>query len=335
MKTMLKHKRYLFMLNATAECELPNWNHLAVYSFLVYRAGMQNKSARIERIAKWLRLHWQTVQLALDDLQRLGLVAPLENGRYIAQEPSSSQWSWFLTVTNTDNWAWHKRFASYRYYVTKHIGADTLTPRESAILCKVHSWQESGLKINKKGFATQTLIAYRTVTAIFARLKARGLLDDQLRVAITEAQTRYWEDQHRPKTKPTNSLRDWFAKAWGDIECEYFDSLDHMCHFLELSEESMLRAGYNRKEIRDYFRFVAVELLDKQPECIEVFLLRVFSRLFAAVERVHDTNRHLYPNSLGLLKYQSRGVCNDLMRNYNKDQLIGWEPSFEWSNGKA
>jgi hypothetical protein len=126
-KRVLPNKRALVLLNATPACGLATWNELAVYSYLVYRAGQKAKSAKPTQIARGLRLDRKAVMNVLPTLRGHGLVSTLDNGRWAANEPPEEKRGWFLMVKRptTTTWPWHKRFAGYWSYITAFLGKDS------------------------------------------------------------------------------------------------------------------------------------------------------------------------------------------------------------------
>lgn len=316
------------MLNATAQCGLSAWNELAIYSYLVYRAGQKSKFALTEQIARGLRLDRKTVAKVLPALHNHRLVSKLDNGRWAANEPPEDKRGWFLMVkrSNTATWDWYKRFAGYWCYVTVHLEKDSMSPRQSAIFWKIYNWQQDNMAPVKKAWRTQTLIPYRTVLDAVSRLREMGLLDQFGRVTLDKSKhAKYWLDKP-PKKKPptTKTLREWFFDWWEDTAPHYFPNIEELGDRLDYYQEQLLAVGYTQKDILSYFDKL-IDLLDGYFDPCEVFLQRGFWGLLARVEKTHEKNGFKYPNSLGLLKHETRSVARHLLRALKQDELYAWE----------
>ena len=300
------------MLSATKRCQLDNWNYLAVYSFLIYRAGQTNRSAKISRIATNLRISRESVRNSLAILTGRDLVEKLPNGRYAALEPSVEAWAWFEVkkTINTENWPWWQRFATFPYYVTAKGG---LSPRASATLWKIHSWNTGPYPMTIKvgGLVTQSLIARRSVIRHIKVLKAKGLLDASLRLTLTEDTKRYWLDRNLPPKKTVKpevriSLRSLVALWYEGRHPAIHQDYDVLNGRLDLFENAMKSYGFDQKQINEFWMAVVTEWLGGNLEHFEAFLLR-FATVLKFAQQTHETNGHPYPTCLGLLKQLAQG----------------------------
>jgi predicted transcriptional regulator len=248
-RSPLPDKKYLFVLLATKSCQL-KFEDLVIYSFLTYRAGTKHPAVAQRRIADNLGLCRTTVRRSLQRLEGLLLVKKTVADRWYALDPTDKV-GWFVTIksVNTAGWEWHRRFASFRMLVPRpkkklpsrdrrpdaagqadqvrpdgEDGAATgtaeaqdrpgcLTPRENAVLWKLHSWNTGRtlMVVTHQGLATQLRLNREAVCRALKELKAKGLVDDDLQATIKDGDGHYWFDAPRklrrnPKAEASKSL---------------------------------------------------------------------------------------------------------------------------------
>jgi hypothetical protein len=377
---LLPDKKYLFVLLATKSCQL-KFEDLLIYSFLMYRAGTTHPTVAQRRIADNLGFCRTTVRQSLRTLEELVLVGKTNEGRWYGVDPKEKS-AWFVTIkkVNTAGWQWYKRFASFRMCIPRPkrmmppenhpspndgngqakpadsslpIGGNgtpsgtkaenCLTPRENAVLWKIHSWNTGRflMTVTHQGIATQLCLHRETVCRVIKQLKNKKLLDDDLQATIKDGQHHYWLEapkklRRNPKTAAPSSLADtvtsWYKSRNGQFV--YFPDAKKLGSMLNRYEEVMREAGYNSSDLLNYWQTTAYTYCRGNPRYLECFILNGFLTVFQVTEEIHAAKGMGYRNSLGLLKRKTEGVIHSIQKRYegrpriDYDPLLDWEPDF-------
>ena len=285
---------------------------------------------------------------------------------------------WFVTIksVNTAGWEWHKRFASFRMLVARpkrqlpsrdrrpdpagqvrpdgEDGAATgkaetqdrrgcLTPRENAVLWKLHSWNvgRTLMVVTHQGLATQLRLNREAVCRALKRLKTMGLVDDDLQATVKDGDRDYWFDAPRklrrnPKTEASKGVAEtvsgWFKPGGGELA--YFQDMQRLRERLDGYEKVMREEGYNGADILHYWETAAFAFCKGERRYCECFIMKGFPTVFRAVTEIHAVKGAGYRNSLGLLKKKTEAVVREIKRRdqrrefANYDPLLNWEPDF-------
>jgi len=375
-RSPLPEKKYLFVLLATKSCQL-KFEDLVVYSFLVYRAGTKHPAVAQRRIADNLGLCRTTVRRSLGRLEGLLLVKKTVDGRWHGLDPTDKA-GWFVTIksVNTAGWEWHKRFASFRMLVARpkkklpsrdrrpdpaaqaKTGGEEapatgtaeakdrrgcLTPRENAVLWKLHSWNvgRTLMVVTHQGLATQLRLNREAVCRALKQLKTKGLVDEDLQATVKDGDGHYWLDAPRklrrnPKAEasksPAETVSGWFKPGGGELA--YFQDMQRLRETLDGYEAVMREEGYNGADICHYWQTTAFTFCKGDRRYFECFIMKGFPTVFRAVTEIHAVKGAGYRNSLGLLKRKTEAVVREIKRRYERrefpdcDPLFAWEPDF-------
>ena len=369
-RRLLPDKKYLFVLLATKHCQI-KFEDLLAYSFLAYRAGTQHPAVAQRRIADNLGLCRTTVRRSLRRLEKLALAKKTIDGRWCGIDPKDKS-EWFVTVksVNTAGWEWNKRFASFKMHVCRPRrmtvvsdrgqrpdpagqvqpgGADAsatgtvesqtwqryLTPRENAVLWKIHSWNTGRvlMTVTHQGLATQLCLNREAVCRAIKRLKTKGLVDDNLQVTVKDEDRDHWLDapaklRRNPKAETPKSLAElvigWFKPNGGQLA--YFTSVQNLGERLDRYEEVMREEGYNGADIHHYWQTTAFTFCKGDRRYFECFVLKAFSMVFRIVAEIHSLKGAGYRNSLGLLKKKTEGVIRSIKSRYETRGFADYDP---------
>jgi biotin operon repressor len=328
-RQLLPEKKYLFVLLATRHCQL-KFEDLLAYSFLVYRAGTKHPAVAQRRIADNLGLCRRTVSQCMGRLEGLTLAKKTSHGRWYALDPQDKS-GWFVGIRNinTAGWEWHKRFASFKMCGARpkrmatavpppdraeepqpggadgaatgldkaQAGQDCLTPRENAVLWKLHSWNTGRMlmTVTHQGVATQLCLNREAVCRAVKELKGKGLLDDDLQVAVKDEHGHLWLDapkklRRNPKSEASKSLAElvlgWFKPGGGQLA--YFESSAKLSERLDRYEKVMREEGYNAADIRHYWETTGFKFCKGDRRYFECFIMSGFPMTFRAVSEIHD-----------------------------------------------
>jgi hypothetical protein len=365
---LLPGKKYLFVLLPTKQCQL-TFNELLLYSFLVYRAGTASPTVTQKRIAENLGLCKKTVRQSTATLEKLELAKKTNDGRWFAVEPTD-KWAWFIVIKNinTAGWDWHKRFASFQLYLCRPkrmmtSGNDTspevqpqpgegngagaeesqprkgyLTPRENAVLWKIHSWNTGRMlmTVTHQGVATQLCLRREAVCRSIKALKAEGLLDDDLQATIKDEHLGYWRDapdkvRRNPKAEVPQSLRElvlgWFPAKRQMI---FFPDRKSLGERMEQYEQAMRNAGYNSADMVGYWQTTTFQYCKGSARHLECFMQSGFGMVFRVTEEIHAAKGQGYRNSLGLLRQKTEGVVRSIQQKDARRQFANYDPLLDW-----
>jgi biotin operon repressor len=372
----LPDRKYLFVLLATKSCQL-KFEDLLAYSFLAYRAGTQHPAVVQRRVADNLGLCRTTVRRSLQRLEKQQLAHKTDDGRWYALDPKDKS-EWFVTIKSIDTtgWEWHKRFAGFKMYICRpkrqspsrdrrpdpageirSAGADVpatgtveakdrrdrLTPRENAVLWKLHSWNTGRtlMTVTHQGLATQLCLNREAVCRAIKELKALGLVDDDLQAVVKEEDRGLWVDapkklRRNPDAKASKSPADvvvgWFKPGGGQLA--YFRDFRQLRERLDGYERTLRDQGYNGADVLHYWDTVAFACCKGDRRYFECFVLKGFPTVLRVVSEIHAVKGAGYRNSLGLLKRKTEGVVRDIRNRYERrqfadhDPLLDWEPDF-------
>ena len=300
---MLNNKKYYFMVEPTKACQMSfpaRW----VYSFLLFRTSV-NKPAVEDCICRNLGLCNRAVKNYLSELREAKLLAEA-NDRYLASEPSEECRQWFVQKSNGESLPWFQRFASYAVYVpAPHQG---IPISHSALLSLLWSLRHGSgwRKIKTAGLATmlfpelQRPSAKRQVNRAAKNLRDKGLLDERWEVTIQKEHHHYWRDADHlanPRSRSDVgffSLREYVLDNLGNYHCQfYFENLYAMGKHLDRYERLMKQAGYNQRQILDYWEDVIYEpvLCNRKCDLVEVFIAKGFLSIFETAEDQTKENR--------------------------------------------
>lgn len=352
MSVMLEKKKYVFMLEPTKSCQL-SFNARWVYSFLVYRASY-GKAASEDRICRNLNICNRAIKKYLSELRDAGLLVE-ERGRYLASDPGEC-WQWFVQKENSQNLPWFERFGSYAVYVPKC--GQKLPLMYSALLSLVYSLN-NGKKwwhIRTAGLATMMFPAMkadsakRQINRAAENLRALGLLDDRWNITLQEKHYHLWRDAEelvnlRIKTDVGyRNSREYVLACLKEHDCRFYKGKVEMSRDLDSHDLAMRSAGYNRKQILDYWEEVMgnPQFCDCQFRFVEMFVKKGFRVAFKVAEDITKENRlaGTYSNiSLGLLRKISQQEIRtikdwDAKRSYpdangeTHSQLIYYDPNY-------
>jgi biotin operon repressor len=368
----LPDKKYLFVLLATKSCQL-KFEDLVIYSFLTYRAGTKHPTLAQRRIADNLGLCRTTVRQSLGRLQEQELAHKTDDGRWHGLDPKDKS-GWFVTIksVNTAGWDWNKRFANFRMLVarpkrqspsrdrrpdpageTRSGGADVsstgtaeakdrrdrLTPRENAVLWKLHSWNTGRtlMTVTHQGLATQLCLNREAVCRAIKELKALGLVDDDLQAVVKDEDRHYWLDAPRklrrnPKAQasksPAETVLGWFRSNGGELA--YFKDFRRLGERLDGYERALRDEGYNGADVLHYWDTVAFAHCKGDRRQFECFVLKGFPTVLRVVTEIHAVKGAGYRNSLGLLKRKTEGVVRDIRSRYERRQFDDHDPLLDW-----
>jgi hypothetical protein len=353
---MLATKKYYFLIEANKSCQV-SFTARWVYSFLVFRASL-SKPASGACIVRNCGLSNRGSKKYLSELRKANLLAERE-GYYLAREPSSECWPWFITKGNASLLPWFHRFASFAVYVPNpHQG---LPLSHSAMLSLVWSLRHGSGWITIRPSALATMLfpdmnrtsAKRQVNRAAKNLREKGLLDDSWNVTIEETHHHYWRDADQlvnPRSRSDvemESLREYVLACLGDRASEhFFRSRFELGMRLEQHEHVMRHAGYNQRQILEYWRDVIYEgsYCGKRALMLEAFIARGFTPVFKAAEEMTAENRiaRSYVGiSLGLLRRLTQYECLTLNQMYGKKNsngewlLMYYEPDHDRMKVKA
>ena len=183
----------------------------------------------------------------------------------------------------------------------------------------------------RRGLATQSLMGVRTVKRHVTDLQARGLLDANLKLTLTDSKKRYWQDRAVPPEKTVKAevrppLRDVVASWYGDTPPAIHQDRQKLSERLDLFEGAMKMYGFDQMQINEFWKAVAFDWLAGDWEHFEVFLIRGFAAILKQAQKKHETNGYPYRNCLGLLKLIAQGACRDLQNFVDRSD----EPAAAW-----
>jgi len=190
-------------------------------------------------------------------------------------------------------------------------------------------------------------LSNRAVKDYLAELREKGLLDDRWNVTVRPEHHHYWRDADHlanPRSRSEvgyASLRECVLDCLNGYECYLcFGNLYEMGMHLDRCEQVMKRAGYNQRQIIDYWSDVVFEAAycDRQCRLIEVFAGKGFMPVFKMAEDMTVQNRitkGYVGISLGLLRkltqYEMLTIKDMAARkNSNGESLLRYyEPNHE------
>jgi hypothetical protein len=280
------------------------------------------------------------------------------NGYYLASEPSAECWQWFIQKSNGEPLPWFRRFASYAVYVpTPHQG---LPLTHSALLSLVWSLRHGSgwYRIRPAGLATMLFpelkraSAKRQVNRAAKNLRDKGLLDEQWNVTVEKEHHGLWRDADHLANPRSRSevegmtLRQYVVDALDGYQCRFFfDNLYEMGMHMDRCERAMKQAGYNQRQILEYWDDLIYEpgYCHKHCPLVEAFA-HGFLTVFKVAEARTADNRIMkgYVGiSLGFLRQLTRYellTIKDLAdrTNSNGECLLRYyEPSEERLRAKG
>lgn len=350
MSAMLEKKKYVFLLEPTKSCQL-SFNARWVYSFLVYRTSY-DKVASENCICGNVSICNRAVKKYLSELRDAGLLVE-ERGRYLASDPGK-RWQWFTRKKKADNLPWFEQFASYAVYVPK--SGQKLPLMHSALLSLVYSLinGEKWWNFRTTGLATMMFPAMkadsakRQINRAAENLRALGLLDDRWNITLQEKHYHLWRDaeelvNRRIKTDVgyPNS-REYVLDCLHKYDCRFYKGKAEMSRDLDTHDLAMRNAGYNRKQILDYWDEIMLDFCESQPRFVEMFIKKGFPVAFKVAEDITKENRIMgkYSGiSLGLLRQISQQEIRtikdlDAKQSYpdangqTSSQLIYYDPNY-------
>jgi biotin operon repressor len=354
---MLANKKYYFAVEPTKSCQLSfaaRW----VYSFLVFRTSL-NKPASGACIFRNLGICNRAVKEYLGELRDAGLLAEV-NDYYLASDPGE-HWQWFVQKNNGENLPWFQRFATYAVYVPNPHQKLPLT--HSALLSLVWSLRHGSgwITIRPAGLATMLFpemnraSAKRQINRAAKNLRDKGLLDDRWNVTVQPEHHHYWRDADHlanPRSRSDcgeDSLREYVLGSLkhNGYECYYcFPNNRELGMHLDRCEQAMKRAGYNQRQILDYWGDVVYEpgYCNRLLALVEVFAGKGFMAVFKMAEEMTTENRiskGYVGISLGLLRKLTQYemlTIKDMAakKNSNGESLLRYyEPNHERLRGSA
>ena len=352
MSVMLKKKKYVFMVEPTKSCQL-SFHARWVHSFLVYRVSF-GKAASEDCICRNLNICNRAVKKYLSELRDAGLLVA-ERGRYLASDPRE-RWHWFVQKENSENLPWFERFGSYAVYVPK--SGQKLPLMHSALLSLIYSLH-NGKKwwhFNTTGLATMMFLAMkpssakRQVNRAAQNLRALGLLDDRWNLTMQERHHDLWRDADKLISRRSRSdvgylsSREYVSNCMKNFDCQFYSSKVQMGRDLDSHDLAMRNAGYNRKQIVEYWEEVLYDpqFCDALPDFVEMFIKKGFLVAFQVAEDITKENRlggTFSGISLGLLRQKSQQEIRtikdwDAKRSYpdasgqTHSQLIYYDPNY-------
>ena len=354
MSYMLEDKKYYFMIEPTKSCRL-SFSARWLYSFLVYRSSL-NKPAAEACMVRNPAICNRAVKKYLGELRDAGLLAEV-NGNYLASEPATEMWSWFVRKGNAGALPWFRQFATYAVYVPNPRQGMPLS--HSALLSLVWSlrhgsgWQ----KIRPAALATMLFpemhrdSAKRQINRAARSLREKGLLDDGWNVTVQEAHFHYWRDADHflnPRSRTEvdqGSLRTYVVGCMEKVfPAMLFHSIYTFGMHIERCEQLMKKAGYNQRQIIDFWDEVIFEAdyCNKMVGVVEAFA-KGFPTLLKVAEEITADNRisrGYVGISLGLLRKLSKYECLKIKdmaakKNSNGESLLKYyEPDMELTKAK-
>jgi len=156
--------------------------------------------------------------------------------------------------------------------------------------------------------------AKRQINRAAKNLRDKGLLDDRWNVTVQPEHYHYWRDADHlanPRSRSEvggDSLREYILDRLNGYECFLcFPNTRELGMHLDHCEQVMKRAGYNQRQIIDYWRDVVYEPVYCNRLCgvVEVFVGKGFMPLFRLAEDMTAENRickGYVGISLGLLR---------------------------------
>ena len=190
-----------------------------------------------------------------------------------------------------------------------------LTPRENAVLWKIHSWNTGRflMTVTHQGVATQLCLQRESVCRAIKSLKRKVLLDDDLQATIKDGQHHYWMDapkrlRRNPKTAAPSSLAETVTKWLQPQRNPFFYFLDakKLKATLDQYEEMMRDAGYNSADIRNYWETIAFTHCRGDRRYFECFTLMGFPDVFRVVEQDRRRQRSWIPQQPRTAKAEDR-----------------------------
>jgi hypothetical protein len=349
---MLEKKKYVFMVEPSKSCQL-SFHARWVYSFLVYRVSF-GKAASEDCICRNINVCNRAVKKYLHELRDAGLLVE-ERGRYLASDPGE-HWQWFVQKDNSENLPWCERFGSYSVYVPKC--GQKLPLMHSALLSLIHSLYKAKKwwHFTTTGLATMMFPAMKAdsakkqVNRAAENLRALGLLDDQWNITLQEEHHHLWRDAEElvnPHVKTDvgyRNSREYVLACLKNHDCRFYKGKAEMSRDLDSHDLAMRSAGYNRKQILDYWEEVMgnPQFCDCQFRFVEMFIKKGFHMAFQVAENITKENRlagTFSGISLGMLRQKSQQEIRTIKdwdaKRTNPDangqtysQLIFYEPDY-------
>jgi hypothetical protein len=255
----------------------------------------------------------------LGELRVAGLVAET-NGHYLASEPSAECWQWFVQKGNSEALPWFQRYASYAVYVPNPHQGLPLT--HSAMLSLVWSLKHGSGWTTIRPAALATMLfpdmnrasAKRQINRAAKNLRDKGLLDHRWNVTVQKEHYHLWRDADHlanPRSRSDveyASLREKVLDSLDGYECHIcFENQREMGMHIDRYERVMKMAGYNHRQIMDYWYDVIFgpSYCDYRLRFLEAFVGRGFMQVFKLAEDMTAENRitkGYLGISLGLLR---------------------------------
>jgi hypothetical protein len=311
------NKKYYFAVEPTKSCPL-SFPERWLYSFLIFRTSL-NKPAAEACIFRNCGFSNRAVKSYLGELRDAGLVAET-NGHYVASEPSVECWQWFVQKGNSEALPWFQRFATYAVYVPNPHQGLPLT--HSAVLSLVWSLKHGSGWTTIRPAALATMLfpdmdrasAKRQINRAAKNLRDKGLLDGRWNITVQKEHHHLWRDADHlanPRSQSEvgrKSLREYILDYLENYECYYcFSCAREMGIHLDYIERTMAKAGYNQRQILNYWEDLLFEpgYCDRRLVFLELFAGRGFMQVFKLAEEMTAENRiakGYVGISLGLLR---------------------------------
>ncbi len=310
------------------------YHEVKAYGELLYRSRLDLRTTPADLAAAVGCERWHTLPKIVRGLQEHGLadeqLKPLQDaGRYFHRKKNAKR-------------KWQNEFQTTTIYLQCQDAL--LTDVQNTILWTIHSFNSMGKKPPLKSVATLLRLDYRTVARHLKVLQGKGCLDAELCVT---ADPRHWQDA-APKLEDAPEVRwDEFAAQW--VTSRYDDGYNHgkprfALAFSQVRQSlhegcsDMAAAGYTSVQIRDYWERVVPDACGSNGQqllLMEFFVERLFYKMFAAVEKSTNRNRHLGKfhgeNSLGLLLKVTAGQIRTMRTCLLERGVQGlefWSPDF-------
>ena len=147
--------------------------------------------------------------------------------------------------------------------------------------------------------AMNPLSAKRQINRAAKNLRAMGLLDDQWNITLQEEHHHLWRDAEElvnPRIKKDvgyPNSREYLLECLRKYDCRFYKGKVEMSRDLDSHDLAMRNAGYNRKQILDYWEVVMLnrQFCEKQPRFVEMFVKKGFRVAFNVAEDITRENR--------------------------------------------